>query len=47
VPSPFLIGALSDASSLQAAVKIVPIAVFIGGCIWIWAARAQAQAQAP
>jgi MFS family permease len=46
VPSPFLIGALSDASSLESAVKIVPIAVFIGGCIWIWAARAQAQAQA-
>jgi MFS transporter, Spinster family, sphingosine-1-phosphate transporter len=47
VPSPYLIGALSDASSLEAAVKIVPFAVFIGGCIWIWAARAQAQAQAP
>jgi MFS family permease len=44
VPSPFLIGALSDASSLEAAVKIVPIAVLIGGCLWIWAARAQAQA---
>jgi sugar phosphate permease len=43
VPSPFLIGALSDASSLEAAVKIVPIAVLIGGCLWIWAARAQAQ----
>ena len=44
VPSPLLIGALSDASSLEAAVKIVPIAVLIGGCLWIWAARAQAQA---
>ena len=46
VPSPYLIGVLSDASSLEAAVKIVPIAVFIGGCIWIWAARAQAQTPA-
>ena len=44
VPSPFLIGALSDASSLGQAVKIVPIAVVVGGCIWIWAARAQQRA---
>jgi len=42
--SPFLIGALSDAFSLAQAVKIVPLAVVIGGCIWIWAARAQARA---
>ncbi|GAC1670025.1 MAG: MFS transporter [Steroidobacteraceae bacterium] len=41
VPSPFIIGALSDASSLAQAVKIVPFAVLIGGCIWVWAARAQ------
>ncbi len=46
VPSPFLIGALSDASSLGQAVKIVPIAVLIAGCLWILAARAQAQANA-
>lgn len=43
VLSPFLIGALSDASSLAQAVKIVPIAVLIGGCVWIWAALAQAR----
>jgi MFS family permease len=43
VPSPFIIGALSDASSLAQAVKIVPIAVLIGGCVWVWAARAQAR----
>ena len=43
VPSPFIIGALSDASSLAQAVKIVPVAVLIGGCVWIWAARAQAR----
>jgi MFS family permease len=42
--SPPLIGALSDRFSLAQAVKIVPIAVVIGGCIWIWAARAQARA---
>ncbi len=47
VPSPFLIGAISDAFSLAQAVKIVPIAVVIGGCVWIWAARAQARADAP
>jgi MFS transporter, Spinster family, sphingosine-1-phosphate transporter len=46
VPSPFLIGALSDVSSLAQAVKIVPIAVLIGGCVWVWAARALAQVQA-
>ncbi|HEV7614407.1 MAG TPA: MFS transporter [Steroidobacteraceae bacterium] len=43
VPSPFIIGALSDASSLAQAVKIVPIAVLMGGCVWVWAARAQAR----
>jgi MFS family permease len=41
--SPPLIGALSDHFSLAQAVRIVPIAVVIGGCIWAWAARAQAQ----
>jgi MFS transporter, Spinster family, sphingosine-1-phosphate transporter len=44
--SPFLIGELSDAFSLAQAVKIVPVAVAIGGCVWIWAARAQAQSHA-
>jgi MFS transporter, Spinster family, sphingosine-1-phosphate transporter len=42
--SPPLIGALSDRFSLAQAVKIVPIAVVIGGCIWGWAACAQARA---
>jgi MFS family permease len=42
--SPPLIGALSDHFSLAQAVKIVPFAVVIGGCIWSWAARAQARA---
>jgi MFS transporter, Spinster family, sphingosine-1-phosphate transporter len=44
--SPPLIGALSDHFSLEQAVKIVPVAVVIGGLIWIWAARAQARAPA-
>lgn len=43
VLSPFLIGAISDASSLEQAVKIVPVAVLLGACIWIWAARSQAR----
>jgi len=38
VLSPPLIGALSDRTSLEAAVKIVPVAVVIGGVIWLWAA---------
>ena len=43
--SPLIVGALSDAFSLQQAVKILPFAVLIGGFVWIWAARAQAAAQ--
>ncbi len=40
--SPYLIGAVSDASSLGEAVKIVPVAVAIAGAFWVWAARSQA-----
>lgn len=40
--SPLIVGALSDASSLQSAILILPVAAFIGGIIWLWAARAQA-----
>jgi MFS transporter, Spinster family, sphingosine-1-phosphate transporter len=43
--SPLMVGALSDASSLQQAVKILPVAALIGGLIWIWAARAQGESQ--
>jgi MFS transporter, Spinster family, sphingosine-1-phosphate transporter len=42
--SPYLIGAVSDASSLAQAVKIVPVAVIIAGALWGWAARVQAKA---
>ena len=43
--SPFLIGAVSDASTLAQAVKIVPVAVVISGLLWTWAAHTQAQAK--
>lgn len=38
IPSPPLIGALSDASSLERAVLIVPVAIFVAGVIWTYAA---------
>ncbi|HXN79642.1 MAG TPA: MFS transporter, partial [Steroidobacteraceae bacterium] len=38
VPSPVLIGHLSDASSLGHAVLIVPLAVAIGGVVWLLSA---------
>lgn len=41
--SPLMIGALSDASSLAQAVKIVPLAVVLSGMLWWWAAREQAR----
>jgi sugar phosphate permease len=44
--SPLLVGAISDASSLQQGVKILPVAVLIGGFVWIWAARAQGASKA-
>jgi predicted MFS family arabinose efflux permease len=40
--SPYIIGAVSDASSLAQAVKIVPAAVVVAGALWAWAARSQA-----
>jgi sugar phosphate permease len=43
--SPYLIGAISDASSLAQAVKIVPVAVILSGALWGWAAREQAKAR--
>ena len=42
--SPFLVGALSDLFSLGQAVRILPVAVLIGGFVWIFAARAQGRA---
>jgi len=40
VLSPPVIGALSDATSLAAAVQIVPVAVVVAGLLWCWAAHA-------
>jgi MFS family permease len=40
--SPLLIGAVSDASSLAQALKIVPAAIVIAGVLWGWAAGEQA-----
>jgi predicted MFS family arabinose efflux permease len=45
--SPLIVGALSDAFSLQKAITILPVAALIGGFIWIWAARAQAASKDP
>jgi sugar phosphate permease len=39
--SPLIVGAISDSSSLQQGVKILPVAVLVGGFVWMWAARAQ------
>jgi predicted MFS family arabinose efflux permease len=39
--SPYLIGAVSDATSLAQAVKIVPVAILVAAAIWAWGARAQ------
>jgi MFS family permease len=47
VLSPYLIGVMSDASSLSLAVLIVPAAVVVSGLVWCVAARAQARATAP
>ncbi len=44
VPSPTLIGWLSDLSSLGKAVLIVPVAVVISGIVWLISARVSAKA---
>jgi MFS family permease len=41
VPSPLLIGIVSDHTSLLQAVKLVPIAILVSAAIWIFAALAQ------
>ena len=38
VPSPSLVGAISDARSLGEAMLIIPVAVLVGGIIWSYAA---------
>jgi MFS family permease len=46
VPSPILIGMLSDASSLSQAVKIVPVAILIAAAVWAVGALAQPKGKA-
>jgi MFS family permease len=38
VPSPFLVGAISDRASLDRAVLIIPVAVLVSGVVWSYAA---------
>jgi MFS transporter, Spinster family, sphingosine-1-phosphate transporter len=47
VPSPLLIGRVSDLSSLGAAVLIVPLAVVVSGLVWLLAARVNERAAPP
>jgi hypothetical protein len=41
VPSPYLIGKISDATSLSQAVKIVPVAILVAAAVWFLSAHAQ------
>ena len=45
VISPILIGAISDASNLERAMQIVPLAVIVGGVVWIFAAATRPKVQ--
>jgi MFS family permease len=47
VPSPLLIGHLSDLSSLGRAVLVVPAAIALGGIIWLTSARANGRLAPP
>jgi MFS family permease len=47
IPSPPLIGYLSDVGSLAGAVLVVPVAIAIGGLIWLVGARVGDRAQLP
>jgi hypothetical protein len=38
VPSPPLVGALSDRSSLASAILVVPAAILVAGLFWTWGA---------
>jgi MFS family permease len=47
IPSPPLIGHLSDVGSLARAVLVVPVAIAVGGLIWLVGARVGSRAQLP
>ena len=38
VPSPPLIGLISDRSSIREGVMVIPVAVIVSGAIWVYAA---------
>ncbi|OLC45040.1 MAG: MFS transporter [Gemmatimonadetes bacterium 13_1_40CM_4_69_5] len=44
VPSPTLIGAISDATSLTKAVLIIPVALLLSGAVWTYAAKRSIEA---
>lgn len=47
VPSPTVLGAISDARSLARAVQIIPLAVIVSGTIWTYAAWRGARTEGP
>jgi MFS family permease len=47
VPSPSIVGMISDARSLADAVLIIPVAVLVGGLIWTYAAWRLSRATIP
>ena len=47
VPSPLLIGRMSDLSTLGQAVLIVPVAITVAGVVWLIAARVNERAAQP
>jgi hypothetical protein len=47
VPSPSIVGMISDARSLADAVLIIPVAVLLGGVIWTYAAWRMSRATVP
>jgi len=47
VPSPSIVGMISDARSLADAVLIIPVAVLLGGVIWTYAAWRMSRAIVP
>jgi hypothetical protein len=46
VPSPVIIGHISNAESLARAVLIVPLAIAVGGLIWLVSAHVAARSAA-
>lgn len=47
VPSPALVGAISDARSLAQAVLIIPVAIIVSGAIWTYAAWRESRTTVP